>query len=353
MINEENGAEDTLVTGEHKSHRKRKASPIYTIIMAVLLCVAAFSGYKVLSTLIRNKQAKDTYNEIIKDVVVIVPDTEPETQPQPQAETTVQPTETTPAETTAESEVGTESVPESEVSTESIPETEPVDTTEESEEETGSEAVTEPASTEVVTEPASAAPPATQAAPTDPLYNLSVDFTRLRSINSDVVAWLQGMGNKLNYPVVQGRDNEYYLKHLIDGSYNGNGTLFVHCNNHFLQDDVTYIFGHHMYSGAMFGDLDYYDSSAYYWSHPEFKLYTPSKTYTLRVYSVFYGTGTERIVMNYGSEASFNKAMADFAARSMHTPQTSVSYGDKLVCLCTCAYQVTNGRYFILCKVMP
>ena len=179
-----------------------------------------------------------------------------------------------------------------------------------------------------------------------------MDFTRLKNINKDVCAWLQGQGNIVNYPVVQGSDNSYYLKHLIDGSYNSNGTLFVHAQNHFLQDDITYIFGHHMYGGAMFGSLKKYDSSQYYWSHSDFKLYTPNKTYTLRIYAVFYGTGSDQITFNFSNEASFNKAMANYAARSLHTPQVNVSYGDKLVCLATCAYQVTDGRYFVLCKVM-
>ena len=182
--------------------------------------------------------------------------------------------------------------------------------------------------------------------------NLVIDHETLKKANPDYVGWLYVPCLEISYPVVQGKDNEYYLKHLIDGSYNGNGTLFVHCANHFLRDDVSYIFGHHMYGGAMFGNLKKYDSSAYYWNHPEFKLYTPSKTYTLRIYAVFYGTGVEKITFNYSSEASFNAAMKAYAARALHTPQTSVSYGDKLVCLCTCAYQVNNGRYFVLCKVM-
>ena len=145
---------------------------------------------------------------------------------------------------------------------------------------------------------------------------------------------------------------EAAMKHLFDGTPNSCGSLFVHCDNRFMQDDVTYIFGHHMYGGAMFGNLKKYDSSSYYWSNPEFKLYTPWKTYVLRIYSVFYGTGNEQITFNFSSEASFNSVMAKYASRSQHQPQVSVSYGDKFVCLCTCAYQVTDGRYFVLCKVM-
>ena len=54
-----------------------------------------------------------------------------------------------------------------------------------------------------------------------------IDFVSLKEINEDVVGWLYLPDTVINYPVVQGEDNSYYLKHLVDGSYNANGSLFV------------------------------------------------------------------------------------------------------------------------------
>ena len=313
--------------GKHKSHKKKKNSKIYTIIIVLLFCVMGYSGYQIISTVIRDKKAKNTYEDIINDFVVVIPDDETEIEPSGEAETQEQPSAEVPSSATPSADP-----------TMSAESTEQIMTID------GSDAVTQA--------PQTTAPQTQPAQSEAPMPKLSVDFARLKNINSDVCAWLQGQGGLVNYPVVQGSDNSYYLKHLIDGSYNGNGTLFVHAQNHFLQDDVTYIFGHHMQSGAMFGSLKKYDSSSYYWSNPEFKLYTPNKTYTLKIYAVYYGTGTDQITFNYSSEASFNSAMAKYASRSLHSPQVNVSYGDKLVCLCTCAYQVDDGRYFVLCKVM-
>ena len=332
--NSPNGDEDLKVRGTHKSYKKRKSGKIYTVIIVVLLCVMGFSGYQIVSTLLRNKQAKDTYDDIINNFVVFVPETETEAVLQPETEANAE-TAATEAPTAATAEPSSQAD-----AAESMESSEESMTAEES-----TEAPTDPPETQ-------AAPAPTQTPQKNPVYTLSVDFARLKSINSDVCAWLQGQGNIVNYPVVQGRDNDYYLKHLINGSYNTNGTLFVHAQNHFLQDDVTYIFGHHMQSGAMFGSLKKYDSSAYYRSNPEFKLYTPGKTYTLRIYAVFYGTGSDRITFNYSNASSFNTAMAAYASRSIHKPQISVSYGDKFVCLSTCAYHVNDGRYFVLCKIM-
>ncbi len=338
--------ESSGTSGKHKSHKKKKSSKIYTVIIVLLLGVMAFSGYKIISTLKRDKDAKDVYDEIMNDFVVVVPD---DTDPAGTA--------AAESEHSGENETQGADRPTGQAETEHA--SDPTGSGETGEVivtvDGGSGAVTEAPPQDPTQNPTQA--PSQGTAPAqpvneEPLSRLSVDFTRLKSINKDVCAWLQGQSGIVNYPVVQGSDNSYYLKHLIDGSYNGNGTLFVHAQNHFMQDDVTYIFGHHMYGGAMFGSLKKYDSSQYYWSNPEFRLYTPEKTYTLRIYCVFYGTGAERITFNFNSEANFNSTMASYASRALHTPQLSVSYGDKLVCLCTCAYQVTDGRYFVLCKVM-
>lgn len=54
-----------------------------------------------------------------------------------------------------------------------------------------------------------------------------VDFAALESINSDCVAWIRIDGTEIDYPVVQGHDNSFYLKHLFDREWNGAGCIFL------------------------------------------------------------------------------------------------------------------------------
>lgn len=54
-----------------------------------------------------------------------------------------------------------------------------------------------------------------------------VDFDRLSEINAHIVAWICIEGTDINYPVVQGSDNQYYLDHLFDRSYNPSGCIFL------------------------------------------------------------------------------------------------------------------------------
>lgn len=79
----------------------------------------------------------------------------------------------------------------------------------------------------------------------------------------------------LEYPVVQGKDNSYYLHRDLDKTYKYSGTLFINADNSsdFI-DDNTIIYGHNMTSGSMFGSLKKYKSKSYYKEHKYFYVYT-------------------------------------------------------------------------------
>lgn len=94
---------------------------------------------------------------------------------------------------------------------------------------------------------------------------LQVDFNKLEEINPDVIAWIEIPGLEISYPVVQGRDNDYYLHHLITGENHKSGSIFMDFHNQEdLSDRNTIIYGHNMKDGSMFGTLDQYQSQALY-----------------------------------------------------------------------------------------
>lgn len=47
----------------------------------------------------------------------------------------------------------------------------------------------------------------------------SVDFKKLKEINKDVIGWIKIKGTYINYPILQGKTDEYYLKKDIYKAY--------------------------------------------------------------------------------------------------------------------------------------
>ena len=177
-----------------------------------------------------------------------------------------------------------------------------------------------------------------------------MDFDALREVNPDVVAWLYGADTGLNYPIVQGSDNEYYLYRLLDGSSNKNGTLFMdyQCKADFSMPN-TLIYGHNMRSGNMFGHLTHYKDPDFYAKHPYLYLMTPEQTY--------------RIDLLAGCVVDYDAAIYNFQlspeyvnscmSHSTFTTQTAYSQGYNLITLSTCSYEYEEARYVVLGQLVP
>lgn len=101
---------------------------------------------------------------------------------------------------------------------------------------------------------------------------ISVDFKTLKQKNSQILAWIYIEALDISYPVVQGKDNDYYLHRTIEGNYNFAGSIFMDWENSSdFNDCNTVIYGHNMADGSMFGKLKKmtlegaYDKSPYVW----------------------------------------------------------------------------------------
>ena len=93
------------------------------------------------------------------------------------------------------------------------------------------------------------------------IASLKLDWSKFPK---NVVGWIQVPGiDVLNYPVVQSEDNEYYLKHLYDGTANSNGSIFVDCRIEGFNERHTILHGHNMKSGRMFAQIKKYKDQSF------------------------------------------------------------------------------------------
>lgn len=180
-----------------------------------------------------------------------------------------------------------------------------------------------------------------------------IDFASLKEVNRDVIGWLYLPDTVINYPVVQGKDNTYYLKHLVDGTYNSNGCLFVdHRNQQDFEDDNTLIYGHHMNSGKMFASLVKYKDQAFYDAHPECFFITEDGTYRIELfagYTTKADSDAYQITLP-GREEKIAWLKEQFHLSDFYADVT-VSAADHIVTFSTCAYDFANARYVVHGKV--
>ena len=112
----------------------------------------------------------------------------------------------------------------------------------------------------------------------------TINFEELRKINEDIVAWIQIPGIDVDYPVVQGEDNEYYLYHTFRKEANKAGSIFLDYRNRadFTEQRVI-IYGHNMKDGSMFSSLKKYQDSVLREESGTVYLYLPEKTLQLEI----------------------------------------------------------------------
>ena len=179
----------------------------------------------------------------------------------------------------------------------------------------------------------------------------SVDFEKLLEMNSDVVGWIRfDEPSEINYPVVQGRDNEEYLKRTFEANTNKLGTLFVDVNNPGdFSGRNTFIYGHNMKNGSMFAQLLKYKDDSFYKEHPYFYIYTPDgKVRTYEIFSAGVVKDTsDSYIMDYTDDAAIQTYIDYIKQQSAYPTSTEVTTASKIVSLSTCTNVRDDERFLV------
>lgn len=178
-----------------------------------------------------------------------------------------------------------------------------------------------------------------------------VDFEKLRSLNSEAVAWIRfDEPSKINYPVVQGPDNAKYLNTTFEGQRNGAGALFVDADNTSdFSDRNTFIYGHNMKNGSMFGQLRKYKTKSFCEENPYFYIYTPDGMESK--YQVFAACIVEDTSDSYrkfySGDKDFEEYLAQIRGCALYDTDTQVSADSQIVSLSTCTNVSETQRLLV------
>lgn len=193
------------------------------------------------------------------------------------------------------------------------------------------------------------------------LGDLSVDWDYLRSVNPDVVAWVYIPGTRVNYPVVQGADNEEYLHRSFSGETGfaaRAGSIFMDAANASDASDAnTVLYGHHMRDGSMFACLSNdLSNDGPFNDHRTVYVLTPAMNYRCTTFSLVLTNASDAIVeTSFATPDTRVAYVADKESRSVVTPSDGFpdpAAVQKLFTLATCDYQESNGRAVLFAQVV-
>lgn len=182
----------------------------------------------------------------------------------------------------------------------------------------------------------------------------SIDFDALRETCPDVVGWVRIEDTAIDYPIVRGDDNSFYLSHLPDRTANAAGSIMMDCAcDPEFGSTVSILHGHHMRSGAMFGDLDEYASEAYFREHPMMRLFTPDGDFDVEIFAACTVDGSAfGYPTDFAGEREFDAFVDDLQFRTVYDTGADAKYGDRVLLLSTCAYSFDTARFVVAGRIV-
>lgn len=169
--------------------------------------------------------------------------------------------------------------------------------------------------------------------------------------NPDCIGWLRINGTKIDYPVMQTKDNpQYYLRRDFNKQYSYMGTPFMDSRCDVNYDNNLIVYGHNMKNGKMFANLLKYRDKEYCEAHNIIDFVTPNEVQKYEVVAVckvksddeWYEYTCQK------NKDSFNNLISHIKEKSLYKIDESIEYGDDFLTLSTCEYSQKDGRLIVI-----
>ena len=181
---------------------------------------------------------------------------------------------------------------------------------------------------------------------------------QLQAQNADIVGWLEIENTNINYPVLQGTDNSYYMTHNYKKEKSKNGSIFLNADyNWNIPSNNLLIYGHNLGNGMMFQELLKYEKESFYQEHPVIRFTTAEEDAEYEIISAFksrvYHKSEKNVFryyffLNSESEEEYREFVKNAKNASLYPIDVTASYGDQLITLSTCSYYVQDGRFAVV-----
>ena len=168
---------------------------------------------------------------------------------------------------------------------------------------------------------------------------MEVDFKALREKNPNTVGWLYVGSCGISYPIVQGEDNDYYMNHTFEGTVNSSGAIIMdYRDDKYLKDWNTFIYGHNMKNGSMFGSLKrLLKDETLYDSDPYIYVYLPGYIYRYKIFSYYKDKPDSKMYWTADTLQEYRQYIRDALSLSVRDLGVETSEENNMVTLVTCS----------------
>lgn len=178
------------------------------------------------------------------------------------------------------------------------------------------------------------------------------DINKLENEYEGATGYIDIPNTNISYPIMQGEDNSYYLKHLPNGDRNKMGSIFLDYRNNGFNDKNTIIYGHNFNNGTMFSDLLNYKSFEFYKNHSNYKIYTSDKVIEVAIFAIYIADATkDELPINFES-TDFDDYLDMVLESNLINSEVSIDSEDNLITLCTCSNGSWKNRLIVIGKVL-
>lgn len=178
-------------------------------------------------------------------------------------------------------------------------------------------------------------------------------ITDLINQNPDCIGWIRISETKIDYPVMQTKDNpQYYLRRDFNKQYSYLGTPFMDSRCDINYDNNLIVYGHNMKDGKIFADLLKYREKAYCQEHNIIHFITPNGVHEYEVIAVCKVKNDDEWYGYTGQtdKESFGNLISHIKNKSLYFTQNEIQYEDYFLTLSTCEYSQTNGRLIVIAE---
>ena len=178
------------------------------------------------------------------------------------------------------------------------------------------------------------------------------NYKKLKEINSDYKLWISIPEFGIDYPVVQGDDNEFYLHHDFYKNKSSSGTIFVDYRNDVESDKNLMLYGHNMKNGSMFNKITKYKDADEF-KKGKIKIIENNMEYTYEVFSVFVENENSHALKNeFNSTAEYDEYIDKIKEKSKFKKEVKNTDYENIITLYTCSYEYDGSRTIVVATLV-